>query len=143
VEKGETSFVFPFFSIPFQDSQSVPEVFAAKSVQANSIAVAKNDYQVLAKKCKGCPDTEQLKPRVKARVQRASSLPKAGAKAKPQRLHIAVAFAVAVVVVLAVAIASRYPKASALGLSHPSDKMGFSPWGSLPSHPQHSLPTSF
>ncbi len=33
----------------------------------------------------------------------------------------------------AVAVASRYPKASALGLSEPYRERGFSPWGMLSS----------
>jgi hypothetical protein len=44
--------------------------------------------------------------------------------------HSAVAFAVAL------SLASRYPKASALGLTIPSTKAGFSPWGML-SSPSH------
>ncbi len=34
--------------------------------------------------------------------------------------------------------ASRYPKASALGLSHPRQQRGFSPWGML-SSPSHNI----
>jgi hypothetical protein len=41
---------------------------------------------------------------------------------------LAVAFAVAVAAALVLAVASRYPKASALGLSNQSKKAGFSPW---------------
>ena len=60
----------------------------------------------------------------------------------------AVAFAVAVGVAVAfiafavvVAFASRYPKASALGLCPPQQKRGFSPWG-MPSTPSHILRTT-
>ena len=66
----------------------------------------------------------------------------------------AVAFAVAVGVAVAVAVAvafiafavvvafaSRYPKASALGLCPPQQKRGFSPWG-MASTPSHILRTT-
>jgi hypothetical protein len=39
--------------------------------------------------------------------------------------------------VFAVALGPRYPKASALGLSGPATKSGFSPWG-MPSSPSHN-----
>jgi hypothetical protein len=41
------------------------------------------------------------------------------------------ALAIPVTVAIAVALASRYPKASALGLSAPSHIRGFNPWGML------------
>jgi hypothetical protein len=49
---------------------------------------------------------------------------------------VAVAFAVAFAVPITFAFASRYPKASALGLSTTPTTRGFSPWGMPSYHPQ-------
>jgi hypothetical protein len=58
-----------------------------------------------------------LQPRVKAHRAAVSALPKAGAKAKPQRLNIAVVVAVVLVVAVVVAVAVAFVVAVAVAVA--------------------------